>query len=110
LRLAVPILLAGLGALYSERAGIVNIGLEGMMILGTWFGAWAGLEFGPWQGALFGVIGGMSGGLVHAIATVTFGVDQVVSGVAITILAGGVTRFLSVITFADKGGGATQSP
>jgi general nucleoside transport system permease protein len=110
LRLAVPILLAGLGALYAERAGIVNIGLEGMMIMGTWFGAWAGLEFGPWQGALFGIIGGASGGLVHAVATVTFGVDHVVSGVAINILAAGVTRFLSVIAFTDQGGGATQSP
>ncbi|CAN5348787.1 ABC transporter permease [soil metagenome] len=110
LRLAVPILLAGLGAVYAERAGIVNIGLEGMMILGTWFGAWAGVEFGPWQGAAFGVIGGALGGLVHAVATVTFGIDHIVSGVAINILAAGVARFLSVIAFTGQGGGATQSP
>ncbi len=44
-RLAIPIMLAGLGGLYSEKTGIVNIGLEGMMIMGTWFGAWGGYTF-----------------------------------------------------------------
>ena len=110
LRLAVPILLAGLGAVWAERAGVVNIGLEGMMILGTWFGAWAGVEFGPWWGAFFGVAGGAMGGLLHAIATVSFGIDHIVSGVALNILALGVARFLSVIAFTGQGGGATQSP
>jgi ABC-type uncharacterized transport system permease subunit len=110
LRLAVPILLAGLGGLYAERTGVVNIGLEGMMILGTWFGAWAGVEFGPWWGVVLGVTGGALGALVHAIASVTFGVNQIVSGVAINIIAAGVARFLSVIAFTGQGGGATQSP
>jgi general nucleoside transport system permease protein len=110
LRLTVPILLAGLGGLWAERAGVVNIGLEGMMILGTWFGAWAGFELGPWWGAALGVVGGGLGGLLHAIGTVTFGIDHVVSGVAINILAAGVARFLSVIFFTGQGGGATQSP
>lgn len=111
LRLSVPILLAGLGGLWAERAGVVNIGLEGMMILGTWFGAWAGFEYGPWQGALMGAVGGALGGLVHAIATVSFGVDHIVSGVAINILASGVTRFLSSEVFTTlPGGGENQSP
>jgi simple sugar transport system permease protein len=111
LRLAVPIGLAGLGGLYSERAGIVNIGLEGMMILGTWFGAWAGWQYGPWWGVLIGVLGGAAGGLLHAIATVTFNVNHIVSGVAINILGAGVARFLSSIAFtAETGGGITQSP
>lgn len=110
LRLAVPILLAGLGGLYAERAGVVNIGLEGMMILGTWFGAWAGVEYGVWWGVVLGIVGGALGGLVHAVATITFGVNQIVSGVAINILAAGVARFLSVIAFTGQGGGATQSP
>ena len=57
LRLAVPIGLAGLGGLWSERSGVVNIGLEGMMILGTWFGAWAGYQWGPWTGVVFGIVG-----------------------------------------------------
>jgi len=111
LRLAVPIMLAGLGGLYSERAGIVNIALEGMMIAGAWFGAWAGWMWGPWQGVVFGILGGLLFGLIHAIATVTFAVDQIVSGVAIIILAGGMMRFLSVVTYSpESGGGAVQSP
>lgn len=110
LRLAVPILLAGLGGLYAERTGVVNIGLEGMMVLGTWFGAWGGVEFGPWWGVAFGIAGGAAGALIHAIASVTFGVNQIVSGVAINIIALGVARFLSVILFTGQGGGATQSP
>jgi ABC-type uncharacterized transport system permease subunit len=111
LQLAVPIGLAGLGGLWAERAGVVNIGLEGMMILGTWFGAWAGYQWGPWTGVLVGVLGGALGGLLHALATVTFGVDHIVSGVAINILGAGVTRYLSVVFFTGTpGGGATQSP
>ena len=106
-----PIGLAGLGGLWSERAGVVNIGLEGMMILGTWFGAWAGYQWGPWGGVLAGILGGALGGLLHALVTVTFGVDHIVSGVAINILAGGVTRYLSAIAFVGvPGGGTTQSP
>ena len=112
LRLGVPILLAGLGGLYAERTGVVNIGLEGMLILGTWFGAFGATQWGPWQGVVLGVLGGAAGGLVHAIATVTFGVDHIVSGVALNILGAGVARYLSVIAWVGKGtgGGATQSP
>ncbi|MFD4034306.1 ABC transporter permease [Streptomyces sp. NPDC058637] len=111
LELAVPIGLAGLGGLWAERAGVVNIGLEGMMILGTWFGAWAGFQWGPWAGVLFGIIGGALGGLLHAVITVTFGVNHIVSGVAINILAVGVTRYLSNFTFAQEPGGSSkQSP
>ncbi len=111
LRLTIPIMLAGLGAIYSERAGIVNIGLEGMMIMGTWFGAWAGWAYGPWWGVVAGLVGGAIGGLIHAIGTVSFGIDHIVSGVAINLLAAGGMRFLSVVAFPPgSGGGATQSP
>jgi len=111
LALAVPIGLAGLGGLWSERAGVVNIGLEGMMILGTWGGAWGALTFGAWGGIIAGAMAGALGGLLHAVATVTFNVDHIVSGVAITILAFGLARFLSSLTFANMpGGGDTQSP
>ncbi|MET8977872.1 ABC transporter permease [Streptomyces sp. NPDC004539] len=111
LRLAVPIGLAGLGGLWAERAGVVNIGLEGMMILGTWFGAWAGYQWGPWTGVVFGILGGALGAVLHAIATVTFNVNHIVSGVALNILALGLTRYLSKFTFEDAPQGSSkQSP
>ncbi len=111
LRLTVPIGLAALGGLWAERSGVVNIGLEGMMILGTWSGAYIGYQHGPWAAVLAGAIGGAVGGLVHAVATVTFGVDHIVSGVAINILAAGLVRYLSVTAYANvSGGGPTQSP
>ncbi len=108
--ITVPILLAGLGGLLSERSGVVNIGLEGMMILGTWFGAWGGYRFGPWWGVALAAIGGGFGGLLHAVAVVHFNVDHIVSGVAINLLAPGIARYLANEVFTPVGGGATQSP
>lgn len=111
LALAVPIAMAGLGGLWSERAGVVNIGLEGMMILGTWGAGWAGYQWGPWAGLVAAIVFGAIGGLLHAIATVIFTVDHIVSGVAINILALGATQYLSKALFDGKPGGSTkQSP
>jgi len=112
LLLAVPIGMAALGGLFAERAGVVNIGLEGMMILGTWGAGFAGYQWGWGAALLGGLLFGALGGLLHAVATVTFGVDHVVSGVAINILAGGLARFLSELLYANNssGGGVTQSP
>lgn len=111
LRLAMPILLAGLGGLYAERAGVINIGLEGMMIAGTWFAAWGSWTYGAWPGLLIGVLGGAFLGLLHAVATVTFNVDHIISGVAINILGLGGMRFLSSIVYTpDTGGSVVQSP
>jgi simple sugar transport system permease protein len=111
LSLSLPIAMAGLGGLVSERAGVVNIGLEGMMVLGTWGAGWAGYQWGPWAALVGAVVGGALGGVLHAIATVTFGVDHIVSGVAINLLAAGLVRFLSEIAFVGvRGGGPTQSP
>ncbi len=112
LKWAMPILIAGLGGLFAERCGVVNIGLEGMMILGTWCGAWGALHFGsPWWGLVSGIVGGALGGLLHAIATVAFSVDHIVSGVAINILAPGTARYLSERVFTQMDGGSiSQSP
>lgn len=109
--LAVPIALAGLGGLWSERAGVVNIGLEGMMILGTWSAAFFAYHWGPWAGLVGAAIGGLLGGAIHALATVTFGVDHIVSGVAMNIIGLGIAKYLASRFFADlPGGGPTQSP
>ncbi len=110
LRWSMPILFAGLGGLFSERVGVVNIGLEGMMVLGTWCGAMGAIELGPWGGLAAGMIGGALGGLLHAVSTVQFGVDHIISGVAINILAPGLTRFLSDRFFPQRGGSISQSP
>ena len=99
IELSLPIALAGLGGLWSERSGVINIGLEGMMVLGTWFGAYGGIAYGPWQGVLLGIIGGAIGGLLHAIATVVFGVDHIISGVSINLLAVGLTEFLTSVSW-----------
>jgi general nucleoside transport system permease protein len=106
IRAFVPLFLATLGAVFNERSGIVNIGLDGMMIFGTWFGAWGSLRWGPVVGFLVAILAGTMVGLLHAIVTVTFRVDHIISGVAINILALGVPRFLSIIAF----GQGTQSP
>ncbi|MGA8211801.1 MAG: ABC transporter permease [Nocardioidaceae bacterium] len=107
----VPIALAGLGGLWSERAGVVNIGLEGMMILGTYGAGLFGYHFGGWAGVAGAIVLGMLGGLIHAVATVLFGVDHIISGVAINIIALGATQYLAGLTFAGlPGGGQTQSP
>jgi len=111
LRLTVPILLAGMAALWAERCGVFNIGIEGMMILGTWgagYGAW---KWGPWVGLLLGILFGMFGGLIHAVATVRFNVDQVISGVVLNIFAFSGARYLSDLVFVGQpGGGVSQSP
>jgi ABC-type uncharacterized transport system permease subunit len=109
------IYVTGLGGLFSERSGIVNIGLEGMMIIGTVTGSWGtayftndlgwGVPWGPAMGILIGMIAGALFASIHALATVTFRVDQIVSGVVINLVAIGLARFLSTIFF----GQATQS-
>lgn len=108
-----PILLAALGGLWSERAGIVNIGLEGQILLGTWGAAYFTYWYGPYQGLLGAIAFGMLGGLIHALATVTFGVDHIVSGVALNVIALGLTTFLAEAYFSDLAseygqGGAQQ--
>lgn len=108
---AIPIGLAGLGGLWAERAGIVNIGLEGMMILGTFGAGFFGYFVDPWVGVLGAIALGGIGGLIHAVATVTFGVDHIVSGVAINIISLGAVQYLAALAFTgEPGGGQTQSP
>ncbi len=111
LRLTVPIMLAGLAGLWAERVGILNIGIEGMMILGTWFGAFGAWKYGPWIGFLLAILGGAVGGLIHAVATIRFNIDQVISGVVMNLLAFFGVRYLSELVFVGQPqGGISQSP
>jgi len=110
------IYLTGLGGLFSERSGIVNIGLEGLMIIGTVTGAFGarfftdslelGLPWGPLVGLLFGAFCGALFAGVHALATISFRVDHIVSGVVINLVAVGLARFLSSAFFDGQ---STQS-
>ncbi len=111
LRFSVPILLAGLAALWAERSGVVNIGIEGMMIMGTWFGAFVGYQAGPAAGVVAGVAAGAAFGIALGVLVVTVRVDQAVAGLAINLLAAGMARYLSSVFFEGvPGGQITQSP
>ncbi|HWR38974.1 MAG TPA: ABC transporter permease [Patescibacteria group bacterium] len=106
LRVTMPVLLTALGAIYAERSGVVNIGLEGMMLTGCFWGAYGALHCGAVNGCLLAILMGMAMAGIHALVTITFRVDQIVSGVAINILAYGLARFFSMALF----GMATTSP
>ena len=100
IRLAVPYSLAGLGGTYSERSGVVNIGLEGMMLTGAFTAvAVTNITGSPWLGLVSAIISGMLLGLVHSVVCVTFRSDQIVSGLAINIFAMGITVFFSWLLF-----------
>lgn len=108
---SIPILMAGLGGMFSERSGVVNIGLEGLLILGTWFGAYGMVvSDSPWVGMVLAVIAGGVGALIMAVATVRFGVDHIIAGAAILVMAPGIARYLSGLLFPAYGGSITQSP
>jgi simple sugar transport system permease protein len=94
LRQATPLVLAGLGGVFSERAGVVNIGLEGMMLTGAFAGVWAAQAAGPIGGLFAALASGAVVGLVHFLLTQKLRVNHIVSGVAINLLAIHGTTFL----------------
>jgi ABC-type uncharacterized transport system permease subunit len=102
IQLAVPLWLALLGAQLCERAGLVNLGLEGMLLAGACVGAALALRFGPGAGIAFGVVAGVWLALLHALATIQFGVDQIVSGLALNLLAFGAARPLAAGAFPSR--------
>ena len=100
IRLAIPYTLAGLGGTYSERSGVVNIGLEGMMLTGAFTAvAVTNATGNPWVGLLSAIIVGMLLGLVHAVVCVTFKADQIVSGLALIVFAAGITVFCAWLLY-----------
>ena len=104
IRFATPLVFAALGGMFSERSGVVNIGLEGLMLIGAFAGVvGAFLSGSAWVGLLFAVGAGLLFALVHAVMCVTFEADQIISGTAINLLALGGTAFLMVIVFGQGG-------
>lgn len=101
-----PLIFTSLGGVISENSGVVNIGLEGMMVVGAFAGAAVGYYMGnPWIAFMAAGLAGGLFGLLHAIACVTFNADQIVSGIAINFLGPGISLFLSRIFFS----GATMT-
>ncbi|MDW8103585.1 MAG: ABC transporter permease, partial [Armatimonadota bacterium] len=95
LRLATPLALAAMGGILSERSGVVNIGLEGQMLMGAFVGWAAAVMLGNgWLGVVCGVGAGALLGFLHALLTQRFRADHVVSGMAVNLLAAGLTVFL----------------
>ncbi|QOY60253.1 ABC transporter permease [Thermophilibacter immobilis] len=103
IRMAVPLLLVAIAELFSERAGLVNIGLDGLMSIGALFGFLAGYYTGnAWVGLAVGMVAGVLFNLIYALCTVTLCVDQVVTGMALNILAPAVATFVYKVAFGDS--------
>ncbi|MCL4394869.1 MAG: ABC transporter permease [Chloroflexi bacterium] len=104
LRMATPLIYAAIGAVVTERSGVMNIGIEGMMLFGA-FTAVAGSYYtgNPWIGVLAAMVVGGLLGLLHAWASITLRADQIVSGVAINLLAVGVPNFLLIALWHQPG-------
>jgi ABC-type uncharacterized transport system permease subunit len=103
LRISIPYLFAASGGVIAERAGIISLALEGFMLTGA-FAATLGAYYSgnPWIGVLCGIFGGLVFGMIHAVATIRYRADQVVVGIAINLLAVGVTRFFLKLAFASS--------
>jgi general nucleoside transport system permease protein len=104
LRFATPLIFAAMGGILSERSGVINIGLEGMMLIGAFFGIFGADLLDSWfLGILCGVAAGAVLGLVHAFVSITLRADQVVSGTGINFLAVGVTGYVFIYHYGDQG-------
>jgi len=104
LRYATPLMYASLGALFSERSGVVNIGLEGMMLMGAFFSVWGADVTGTWTlGLVIGMASGALMGLVHAFFSITLRADQIVGGTAINFIGLGITSYLFVKLYGAQG-------
>jgi len=110
LRYATPLTFAAIGGLFCERSGVVNVALEGMLLTGAFFAIWGAIWAHTWAGGFAWVIGlavaalaGMALAAVHAVWTITFKVDQIISGTALNFLALGITGYLFVDKYGDTG-------
>jgi ABC-type uncharacterized transport system permease subunit len=104
LRFATPLTFAALGGILSERSGVINIGLEGMMLTGAFFGIFGADLTGSWLlGALIGMAAGGVMGLIHAVLSISLRADQVVGGTGINLLAWGITGYVFIAHYGEQG-------
>jgi len=104
LRFATPLLFAALGGIVSERSGVINIGLEGMMLMGAFFGIYGSDLLGSWVGGIaVALLAGGALALVHAAFSIHLRADQVVSGTAVNFLALGITGYVFIDHYGDNG-------
>jgi general nucleoside transport system permease protein len=104
LRFATPLVFAAMGGMLCERSGVINIGLEGMMLMGAFFGIFAADKLGSWfLGALVGMAAGGVLAIVHAVFSIALRADQVVSGFAVNFLALGITGYVFIAHYGDQG-------
>lgn len=104
LRIAIPIAFAALGSVFCELAGIVNIGLEGMMLVGAFAGVWGSYVTGSaFFGLLFAVIAGALFSLIHAVLTIRYKTDHIISGLGVNMLALGLTTVLLQVIWGNRG-------
>jgi simple sugar transport system permease protein len=104
LRVATPLIFAALGGMFSERAGVVNIALEGLMLIGAWAAAVGTLiTHSPWLGSLIGMAAGIVFAAIYAFFVIRLRANQIVAGMAINMLAFGLTPFLCKILYDVTG-------
>jgi len=103
LRVATPILLAAIGETFSERAGVLNLGIEGIMFFGAFVGFYAADISGSlWTGLFFAIVSGVLLGILMAFFTVSLGVNQHVSGLGITLLASGLALYAFRLNYGGR--------
>jgi simple sugar transport system permease protein len=110
LRYATPLIYAAIGGLYCERSGVVNVALEGMLLMGAFFGVWTIIWAHTWAGsyawvvALVGAaLAGMVLATIHAVWSITLKVDQIITGTALNFLALGITGYIFIDKYGNSG-------
>jgi simple sugar transport system permease protein len=108
-RLGTPILFAALGETVAQRSGVLNVGIEGIMLVGGFVGVWGSFVSGsPWIGLLFAMLAGVALGALHAFVCLALRLDQIVAGIGLTVLGLGLSGFGNRLAF--EAGKATQVP
>ena len=104
-RLATPILFAALGEAVSQRSGVLNVGIEGIMLVGAFASAWGAVVSGsPWIGLVVALVAGIAVAAIHAVMCLYFRVDQIVAGIALTVLGLGLSGFGYRLIFGTTAG------